>query len=155
LIQINYAFYQNSRKTPGKGVDAPIYLTHGFSHSKLKKMILNPEPEERDFIEKIRLNFPDEDDIFEQSAYWYRAFSRGQVFHDANHRTGFFSWKNILRNKDLEINADAYEIGSLTETIKGMGWIQQGEMVVNLKEKDEEYMMLKMWFKDRLQFRQG
>ena len=108
-----------------------------------------------EFIEKIRLNFPDEDDIFEQSAYWYRAFSRGQVFHDANHRTGFFSWKNLLHNRGIEIKADAYEIVCLTEAIKGMGWIQQGEMVVNLREKDDEFMMLKRWFRDRLQFRQG
>ena len=155
MIQINYAFYQNSRKVPKKSQEVPIYMTHGLSHSRLKKMILNPEQEEREFIEKIRMNFPDGDDIFEQSAYWYRAFSRGQVFHDANHRTGFFSWKNLLHNKGIEINAESYEIASLTEAIKGMGWIQQGEMVVNLREKDDEYIMLKSWFRDRLQFRQG
>jgi hypothetical protein len=39
------------------------------------------------------------------------------------------------------------------EYIKGQGWMEQGEMMVNLKTKDAEYQHLCNWFRLRLKLR--
>ena len=80
-------------------------------------------------------HFPLDINIYGQCAYYFRAFSRGQIFLDANHRTGYFSLTNILRKKGIIINASLSEITAMTEYMKAQGWIKQGEMNVSLTEK--------------------
>jgi len=119
----------------------------------MKKYILEPPKELTDFIIKIRLNFPENADIYNQCAYYFRAFSRSQLFYDANHRTGYFSLSQVLNKKGIMINADLNEIIGLTEYIKAQGWIKQTDMMVNLTEKDEEYHALVDWFGEKLELR--
>ena len=153
IKQINYSFYQNARKAQKRGYDEPVYLTHGLTHNQMRKKILTMASEETASLTKFIVCFPSNSNLYSQCAYWYRAFSRSQLFLDANHRTGFFSLQNVLRKKELIIDASNEEITALTYYIKNSGWIKQGEMVVNLKEKDDEYYKLKTWFSDRLKFR--
>ena len=121
-----------------------------MSHSQMKKYILDLTVED---LNKILWNFPEKSNIFHQCAYYFRAFSRSQIFLDANHRTGYFSLKAILKKKGVNINADADDITSMTEYVKGQGWLALPDMDVSLKEKDEEYKFLVDWFKERLQLR--
>ena len=151
--QINYSFYLNARKAQKKGFDEPIYLTHNYTHNQMRKKILEMTSEETASLAKFINCFPSNSDIYCQCAYWYRAFSRSQLFPDANHRTGIFSLQNILRKKGVFIDASNDEITALTDYIKNSGWIKQGEMVVNLTEKDDEYKKLKTWFNDKLKLR--
>ena len=116
----------------------------------MKKYILNLPVEDPN---KILWNFPEKSNIFHQCAYYFRAFSRSQIFLDANHRTGFFSLLAILKKKGMDIDADADDIISMTEYVKAQGWLALPDMDVSLKEKDEEYEFLVDWFKERLQFR--
>jgi hypothetical protein len=46
-----------------------------------------------------------------------------------------------------------YDIQCLVEYIKGQGWFKQCDISVNLKEKDEEFLVLKKWFEEKLNFR--
>jgi len=123
-----------------------------MSYNQMRKYICNLPQEKIGFIEKIMDNFPEKATIYEQCAYYFRAFSRGQIFLDGNHRTGYFSLQNILNRKGIIIIADLNEITGLTEYIKDQGWYKMGQVMVNLKEKDEEYYVLLDWFKERLDF---
>lgn len=130
-----------------------IYHLHDMSYNKMKNYILHLPTELIIGIQKIMDNFPENFNIHEQCAYYMRAFSRSQIFLDGNHRTGYFSLVNILKKKGIIIDSDTYEITSLTEYIKGQGWMEQGNTTVNLKEKDDEYYFLADWFEKRLKFR--
>jgi len=151
LKQINLQFLMNAKKgIKNSDGDVTQYILHDMSHSKMKKYILALPKND---IIKINLNFPEKSDIFNQCAYYFRAFSRGQIFLDANHRTAYFSLKAILKKKGIEINADNAEITAMTEYVKGQGWIKLPIMDVNLKEKDEVYRFLVDWFQEKLKLR--
>ena len=119
----------------------------------MQKYIMELPEDSVEYLQKILDNFPEDEDIYNQSAYYFRAFSRGQIFLDANHRTGYFSLANILKKKRIIINADLDEVIGLTEYIKAKGWLKQTNMNVNLIEKDEEYYTLLKWFEDKLELR--
>lgn len=133
--------------------ESTIYNLNDKSYHQMKDYILNLPSENVTYIERIMMDFPARSSIYDQCAYYLRAFSRAQIFPDANHRTGYFSLVNILKKKGILIDADAGEITALFEYIKGQGWMEQGEMVVNLKDKDAEYNHLKNWFTMRLKLR--
>jgi len=130
--------------------ESPIYNLYDMSYHQMKNYILRLPSENVSYIDKIMVNFPEGSSIYDQCAYYMRAFSRAQIFLDANHRTGFFSLANILKKKGITIEADAQEITALFEYIKGKGWIEQGEMMVNLKDKDDEFHFYSKWFRMRL-----
>lgn len=151
IQQINLMFLMNAKKAQKSASgERPIYNLYDRSFHQMKNYILKLPSEYVSYIEKIMTNFPDKSSIYDQCAYYMRAFSRAQIFLDANHRTGFFSLANILKKKGIIIEADAQEITALFEYIKGQGWIEQGEMMVNLKQKDDELNYLSRWFKMRL-----
>lgn len=133
--------------------EVTVYNLEDLSYNQMKDRIINLPEEQREYLMKILLNFPENATIFEQCAYYFRAFSRGQIFADANHRTGFFSLGSILKRKGIKICADNDDINSMTEYIKAEGWINLCDMDVNLKEKDEEYEFLVGWFREKLEFR--
>ncbi len=148
---INKMFLKNAKKEVknSKG-EKTIYNMHDKTYHEMSKYILNVPDED---IQKVITNFPLSVNIYEQSAYYFRAFSRGQTFLDANHRTGFFSLSNILKKKSIIINANLNEITTMTEYMKGQGWIKQGLMNIRLTEKDEEYVFLTEFFKEKLELR--
>ena len=151
---INLMFLQNAKRERKSSTgEVTEYLLHGMTWNQMKHYVLNLSEENISYIQKIMDNFPEEGDIYQQSAYYFRAFSRGQIFLDANHRTGYFSLANILKKNGVKINADIYEIIGLTEYIKAKGWLKQTIMNVNLLEKDEEYYVLVKWFEDKLELR--
>ena len=151
---INLMFLQNAKRERKSSTgEVTEYLLHGMNWNQMKRYILNLSEENVSYIQKIMDNFPEDGDIYQQSAYYFRAFSRGQIFLDANHRTGYFSLANILKKNGVKINADIYEIIGLTEYIKAKGWLKQTIMNVNLLEKDEEYYVLVKWFEDKLELR--
>lgn len=51
------------------------------------------------------------------------------------------------------INASLDDIVCITNYMKAEGWITQGQMIQNLKEKDEEHRYLLAWFQRVLQLR--
>ena len=151
IIDINLECLKDSKNIDEEqDEDTPIYCLHGMTYNQMRKYICNLPEEKIVFIEKIMNNFPEKANIYAQCAFYFRAFSRGQIFYDANHRTGYFSLQNILNRKGIIIKADLDEITGLTEYIKGQGWLKMGKIPVNLKEKDEEYYVLRDWFKERL-----
>jgi len=151
IKQINLMFLMNAKKAlKTASGERPIYNLYDKSFHQMKNYILRLPAENVSYIEKIMSNFPEKSSIYDQCAYYMRAFSRAQIFLDANHRTGFFSLANILKKMGIFIAADAMEITALFEYIKGQGWIEQGEMIVNLKQKDEELNFLSRWFRMRL-----
>jgi prophage maintenance system killer protein len=148
---INKMFLRNAkRQVKNSSGERTIYNMHDKTYKQMGKYILNVSDES---IQKIINNFPLYVNIYEQCAYYFRAFSRGQIFLDANHRTGYFSLSNILKKKSIIINANLNEITSMTEYMKGQGWIKQGQMNIRLTEKDEEYFFLAEFFKERLELR--
>ena len=154
IQQINLMFMMDAKKgVRSSSGEKPIYNLSDKSFHQMKEYLLKLLAENVGYIEKIMMNFPDKSAIHEQCAYYMRAFSRAQIFPDANHRTGFFSLARILEKKGIVIDADAQEITALFEYIKGQGWMEQGEMMVNLKAKDAEYQHLSNWFRLRLKFR--
>jgi prophage maintenance system killer protein len=154
IQQINLMFMMDAKKgVRSPSGEKPIYNLSDKSFHQMKMYLLKLPAENVGYIEKIMLNFPEKSAIHEQCAYYMRAFSRAQIFPDANHRTGFFSLARILEKKGINIEADAQEITALFEYIKGQGWMEQGEMMVNLREKDAEYRHLCNWFRLRLKFR--
>lgn len=151
---INLMFLQNAKRERKSSTgEVTEYLLHGMTFDKMKHYVLDLPEEKISYIQKIIDNFPEKDDIYQQCAYYFRAFSRGQIFLDANHRTGYFSLANILRKNGIKINADLHEIVGLTEYIKAQGWLKQTTMKVNVLEKDEEYYGLLKWFEDKLELR--
>jgi len=151
IQQINLMFLMNAKRAQRSASgERPIYNLFDRSYHQMKNYILKLPSENVRYIEKIMENFPERSSIYDQCAYYMRAFSRAQIFLDANHRTGFFSLANILKRKSIVIDADAREITALFEFIKGQGWIEQGEMMVTLKEKDDEFRYLSKWFRLRL-----
>ena len=154
IININIMFLINARKgVKNKKGEKAIYELHGKTHKQMKKYIKNLPSDHRSNITQINIDFPTKTYIYNQCAYYFRAYSRSQIFLDANHRTGFFSLALILRKKGIIINADVEDIVGLTEYIRGMGWLKMGELGVNLKEKDDEYHYLVKWFTEKLEFR--
>jgi prophage maintenance system killer protein len=148
---INIMFLRNAkRQVKNSSGEQTIYHLHDKTYNQMRKYILNV-PDEG--IQKIIDNFPFYENIYEQCAYYFRAFSRGQIFLDGNHRTGFFSLSNILKKKSIIINANLNEIVSMTEYMKAKGWIKQGQMNVRLTQRDEEYIFLVEFFKERLELR--
>jgi prophage maintenance system killer protein len=154
IQQINLNFMMDAKKAvKSPSGEKPIYNLSDKSYHQMKQYILRLPAENVSYIDKIIMNFPEKSSIYEQCAYYMRAFSRAQIFPDANHRTGYFSLARILAKKGFVIGADAQEITALFEYIKGQGWMEQGEMMVNLKDKDSEYYHLCNWFRMRLKFR--
>ena len=154
IKHINLMFLQNAKRERKSSTgEATEYLLHGMTWNQMKRYVMNLSEENISYIQKIMDNFPENDDIYQQSAYYFRAFSRSQIFLDANHRTGYFSLANILKKNGVKINADLCEIIGLTEYIKAQGWLKQTKMIVNLLDKDEEYYVLVKWFEDRLELR--
>ena len=154
IKQINLTFLMDSKKgIKDSSGSRAVYHLRGMSYSQMKKYIQNLPAERTNAIERILSDFPIRSHIFNQCAYYYRAFSRTQVFFDANHRTGFFSLANILRKKGILIDPDEHEIISMSEYIRGKGWLKMGDLKVNLKEHDEEYEFLVEWFEEKLKFR--
>jgi prophage maintenance system killer protein len=154
IQSINLAFLDDARREikDGRG-NVTVYILHDMSYHQMKRYILKLPPDREEALRSIMENFPEKTDIYEQCAYYFRGFSRSQIFLDANHRTGYFSLVNLLRRKGLCLDASAYDVTAMTEFIKGQGWLLQGEMTVNLKGKDDEFLYLVDWFKERLQFR--
>jgi hypothetical protein len=110
IKQINLLILKQSKITEkDKGLKSSrgeymIYNLWGISYGQMKKYILNLPQEKITYLENIKLNFPEKSSIFDQCAYYFRAFSRCQIFKDGNHRTGFFALQNILRKKDIKID---------------------------------------------------
>jgi len=145
-------FLINSRKgVKNRKGEKTIYELHGKTHRQMKKYIKELPSEYRNNITRINIDFPINTDIYRQCAYYFRAYSRSQIFLDANHRTGFFSLALILKRKGIIINADVEDIIGLTEYIRGMGWLKMGQLGVNLKEKDDEFHYLVKWFVKKLE----
>lgn len=154
IKQINLMFLLNAKRGVKSSTgELTVYHLYDRSYNQMKDYILNLPDELVTYIEKIMLNFPDNAPLYNQCAYYFRAFSRGQIFYDANHRTGYFSLATILKKKDIIINARLIEVAQLTEYIKAQGWLKQGEMNVNLNEKDDEYYALVKWFEIKLELR--
>ena len=151
IKQINLTFLMDSKKgvKDSSGTRA-VYHLLGRSYNQMKKYIQNLPMERTNSIERILSNFPTRSHIFNQCAYYYRAFSRAQIFPDANHRTGFFSLQYLVRLQGLYIDSDNEEIVGLTEYIRGQGWLKIGDITVRLTEKDDQYKYLVSWFKEKL-----
>jgi prophage maintenance system killer protein len=151
IKQANLEFLINAKKgaknTQGEKTQ---YLLHDMSFNQMKKYILNLPVDD---LNKILWHFPEKSNLFHQCAYYFRAFSRSQIFLDANHRTGYFTLKIILKKMGIDVTADANDITSMTEYVKAQGWLALPDMDVSLKEKDEEFRFLVDWFEERLQFR--
>jgi prophage maintenance system killer protein len=154
LKAINLRFLTDAKNgvKDSKG-DVAIYHLFGSSYNQMRRKITNLSSDNVQIIDAICKYFPENTNIFCQCAYYYRAFSRSQIFPDANHRTGYFSLQRMLEIQGLEINADNDEVVGLTEYIRGQGWLKMGDIMVRLTEKDDEYKFLRDWFKEKLKFR--
>jgi prophage maintenance system killer protein len=152
LKQINLKFLNNAKqgKKDSCGVETVYHLYHFESYSKTRKHIVGLPQNKVEIIESMIKHFPEKTSIYEQCAYYYRAFSRAQIFPDANHRTGFFSLQYLVRLQGLYIDSDNEEIVGLTEYIRGQGWLKMGDITVRLTEKDDQYKYLVSWFKEKL-----
>jgi prophage maintenance system killer protein len=154
IKQINLMLLRMSKKGLfNKNKEPMVYHTWGRSYKEMRRYILEPPTQCEEKIIQIRMKFPEDADIFEQCAYYFRAFSKCQIFLDGNHRTGYFSLIEILKKNGLCIKTNIDEINNLSEYIKGKGWIKQCDINVDLKERDDEFFALKEWFEKRLQFR--
>ena len=155
IINININFLIRAKqKKMDKNRKITVYKTQDLSHNQMKKRLLHLHSEDKYKITKINLNFPKQSNIYAQCAYYFRAFGKAQIFPDANHRTGYFALFQILRKKGLKIEADYDELRGMMEYIRGEEWIEQTEMNIYLKEKDEIYKFLFEWFKKYLVFRE-
>ena len=155
IININLNFLLRAkRKEMDKNKKVAIYNTHDMSYNKVKKLLLNFPSDDKYKITQINLNFPERARIYGQCAYYFRAFSKSQIFPDANHRTGYFGLSQILKKKGLKIEADYDELRGMMEYMRGEEWIEQTEMNIYLKEKDEIYKFLLEWFKKNLVLRE-
>lgn len=149
---INLWFMKKYKTSKRKRMKKAFYYEmHGKSFKEMKRFILDPERDE--VIDKINKNFPRQGDVYSQSAYYLRAFSRSQIFLDANHRTGFFSLIEILRPKGYFIDANIDSIQTLGDYLKSHFYIHQGEIVINLKKRDEVYDVILKWLKEHLDLR--
>ena len=155
IININLNFLLRAkRKEMDKNKKVAIYNTHDMSYNKVKKNLLNFPADDKYKITQINLNFPDRSNIYVQCAYYFRAFSKAQIFPDANHRTGYFALSQILKKKGLKIEADYDELRGMMEYMRGEEWIEQTEMNIYLKDKDKIYKFLVDWFKKNLVLRE-
>jgi prophage maintenance system killer protein len=155
VINININFLIRAKqKKMDKNKKITVYKTHDLSYNQVKKQLLHFPAEDKYKITQINLNFPEKANIYAQCAYYFRAFGKAQIFPDANHRTGYFALSQILRKKGLKIDADYDELRGMMEYIRGEEWIEQTEMNVYLKEKDEIFKFLEDWFKNNLVFRE-
>ena len=155
LKQINLKFLRNAKQgKKDSGGEKTIYHLYQFnSYSQTRKYIVNLPDDKVDIIRALIDYFPEKSSIYCQCAYYYRAFSRGQIFPDANHRTGFFSLQQLVNQNGLYIDCDNEEVVGLTEYIRGQGWLKMGDITVRLTEKDDEYNYLVDWFKEKLKLR--
>jgi hypothetical protein len=126
LKAINLRFLMDAKNglKDSKG-DVAIYHLFEGSYSQMRKRITDLSSDKVQIIEAINIHFPENTNIYCQCAYYYRAFSRSQIFPDANHRTGYFSLQRMLEIKGLEINADNDEVVGLTEYIRA-GVVKNG-----------------------------
>jgi len=81
---INLRFLKEFKKSQHTKKEVPFYELHGKSFKEMERYILSPDRDEG--IEKINDNLPSGKDIYSQSAYYLRAFSRSQIFEDAKER---------------------------------------------------------------------
>ncbi len=152
VMQVNYMFYLNYKKeVVDSGGSKTVYNLWGEARHHTKKVILESE-KIRLTIGEINANFPTRSHIYNQCAYYYRAFSKCQIFPDANHRTGYFCIRKILNDKGLRITVEHEEIVQISESIRGKQYIESGDIAVTLKEKDEVYKDLVDWFSQVLKF---
>ena len=153
IKNVNYRLLNEAKRgLTNKDGEPMIYETWGKTFDDTKKIILNPSPDcQKKFID-IRKHFPVRAYIFSQCAYYFRAFSKCQLFPDGNHRTGYFSLLQIMKKKNLRLKAGLVEINQLSVYLKNMG-IMECDINVNLIEKDEVYKYLREWFEQELDFR--
>ena len=155
IINININFLLRAkRKEMDRNKKVAIYNTHDLSFNQVKKQLMNFPKDDKYKITQINLNFPERVQIYRQCVYYFRAFSKSQIFPDANHRTGYFALSQILKKKGLIIDAEYDELRGMMEYLRGEEWIEQTEMNIYLKEKDVIYKFLVGWFKKYLVFRE-
>jgi prophage maintenance system killer protein len=151
IINININFLVRAKqKKMDKNKKITHYETQDLPYNQVKKQLLNFSADDKYKITQINLNFPERSNIYAQCAYYFRAFGKAQIFPDANHRTGYFALSQILKKKGIKIEADYDELRGMMEYLRGEEWIEQTEMNIYLKEKDEIYRFLVGWFKKNL-----
>ena len=128
--------------------DVHVYELHGMTYKQMRRNILSPDKDE--LIERINSNFPTGGDIYSQSAYYFRAFSRSQIFYDANHRTGYFCLWQLIHHKGYELKATIDDVQMLGTYLKNFSYVNQGDMDIFLKEKDEVYDEIYKWLRKEL-----
>jgi len=148
---INLRFLKEFKKSQHGKKEVPFYELHGKTFKEMERYIMSPDRDEG--IEKINENLPSGKDIYSQSAYYLRAFSRSQIFEDANHRTGLFCLRQVVKIRGYELKASVEDVQQLGDYLKSHFYIHQGEIMVNLKEKDDVYDVIYDWIKPRLDLR--